>query len=105
MNSRSLISMISVLSLCFTISRHIASRSRLFSIPILCNEQSFKRSSPLPVISCYFEKKNNTIKFLNSSLEVFYCPKGSCEYSSILSRAPLAFTEFSMKIMFIGKIY
>lgn len=50
--SRSRISIISVLSRCLTISRQMASLSRLFVIPIRCSELSVIRRRALPVISC-----------------------------------------------------
>lgn len=52
-NSKSLISIISVFRRCLTISRQIASRSRLSSMPIRCNELSLTLNSARPVISCY----------------------------------------------------
>lgn len=70
-NSKSLISIISVLSRCLTMRRHIASRSRLFSMPIRCNELSLSRSSARPVISCC-KMQNDRIKLLQDKGEASY---------------------------------
>lgn len=60
--SISRISIISVFNFCFTISRQIASRSLLFSMPIRSRDESLMRNKARPVISCY-EKYDKCISW------------------------------------------